>query len=301
MRWISFLLKLSRPFYLLGSILLYSLGGGVAKYLGVTIHWNIYFLGLGWVFLLQIASFALYEYFEPADYPSEKGATNLNHTSRNETQKKNDSLARLVVCFTCLTVAGSFSILIKQANQLSPVTGVIMAVALIGGVFYSLPPVRLSTSGYGEMMAAIIFANAIPAFAFALQAGDMHRLIAMTTFPLTPLILAMIVAFQFPTYSHDLKQGKRKLMIRMGWQNAMNLHNILIVCAYLLLAIAIFFQLPIFIGAPVFLTLPLGFLQMWQMKRITDGVKPNWQALTISWIVLSYTVVYLLAYSFWIH
>jgi hypothetical protein len=87
----------------------------------------------------------------------------------------------------------------------------------------------------------------------------------------------------------------------MGWQNAMNLHNILIVCAFLLLAIAMFFQLPIFVGGPVFFTLPLSALQMWQMKRIADGGKPNWQALTISWIVMAYTVVYLLAYSFWIH
>lgn len=301
MRWISFLLKLSRPLYLLGSILLYSLGGGVAKYIGVTIHWNAYWLGLGWILLLQIGSYALNDYFEPPEPSDEKNSPNLNLASRRIAEEKTKSLMRLVVCFSCLAVAGSFSVLLLQANRLPPVTGVIMTTFVIGGVLYSLPSVRLSNSGYGELMVAILFANAIPSFAFSLQTGDMHRLLAMTTFPLTPLFLAMIVALQFPTYSHDLKLGKRTLIIRMGWQNALNLHNILIVCSYLLMVIAMFFQLPIFIGAPVFLTLPLGFLQIWQMKRINDGLKPNWQALIVSWIVLCYTVVYLLAYSFWIH
>ncbi len=301
MRRISFFLNLSRPLYLLGSILLYSLGGGVAKYLGVTIHWNIYFLGLGWVLLLQLGGFTLYDYFEPVRYPGDKRTSNANRTPQMEAEEKTDAVTRLVVCFSCLAIVGSFTVLLMQANRVSPITGAMMAVAFIGGVFYSLPPIKLSTSGYGELLITILFANVIPAFAYALQAGDLHRLVAMTTFPLTPLLLAMIIAFQLPTYSADLKYGKRGLMVRMGWQNAINLHNILIACAFLLLAIAMIFQLPIFVGGPVFFTLPLGFLLIWQMKRITDGVKPNWQTLTISWIVMSYTVVYLLSYSFWIH
>lgn len=301
MHRISFFLKLSRPLYLLGSILLYSLGGGVAKYIGVSIHWDIYLLGLGWVFLMQIGSFALHDYFTAIDNPINEKASNPNHAAQNEAQKKVDSLSQLVVCFSCFAIASSFTVLLLQANKLTAITGLMMTAALLGGVFYSLPPIRLSTSGYGELVVAILFANVIPAFAYTLQSGDMHRLIAMTTFPLTPLLLAMIIAFQFPKYSIDLKEEKRTLMIRMGWQNALNFHNFLIACAYLLLVIAIFFQLPLFIATPVFLTLPLGLLQMWQMKRINDGVKPNWQMLTISWIVFYYAVVYLLAYSLWIH
>jgi len=250
---------------------------------------------------MQIGSFALYDYFNPDDRASEKDSSNKNLTPINETDNKVNSLTRLVVCFSCLAIASSFTVLLLQSSRLTPVVGLMMATVLIGGTLYSLPPVRLSTSGYGELMVSILFANVIPALSYALQAGDMHRLIAMTTFPLTPLLLAMIIALQFPTYSHDMKYEKRTLVIRMGWQNALNMHNILITCAYLLLAISMFFQMPMFIGAPIFLTLPLGFIQMWQMKRINDGVKPNWQALTVSWIVLCYTVVYLLAYSFWIH
>lgn len=250
---------------------------------------------------MQIGSFTLYDYFELTNYPRNQNNSNSNHDSDNQNQEKNEGLARLVVCFSCLAVAASFSVLLMQANRFTPIVAVMMAFGFLAGVFYSLPPIRLSNTGYGELIAAIAFANVIPALAFALQAGELHRLVAMSTFPLTPLLLAMIIAFQFPTYFYDIKYGKRRLMVRMGWQNAVNFHNILIVCAYLLLAIAMFFQLPVYISAPVFFTVPLGFLQMWQMKRITDGAKPNWQALTVSWIVLSFTVVYLLAYSYWIH
>jgi 1,4-dihydroxy-2-naphthoate octaprenyltransferase len=301
MRRISFLLTLSRPLYLLGSILLYSLGGGIARYIGVTIQWNVFFLGLGWILLIQLGGFALYDYFEPVKNIGDISGSTSKNKIQNTAQEKADTLTRLLVCYSCLAIAASFTVLLMRWSRLSPIAGILMATAFLGGVFYSLPPIRLSVTGYGELVAAVVFANIIPALAFSLQNGGLHRLIAMTTFPLTPLLLAMIIAFQFPTYSSDLKYGKRGIMVRMGWQNAMNFHNILIVCAYLLLAIALFFQLPVFIDGPVFLTLPLGALQMWQMKRIADGGKPNWQALIISWIVMAYTVVYLLAYSYWIH
>lgn len=300
MHWFPFFLNLARPLYLLGAILLYSLGAGIAKYLGVTIHWLTLFLGLAWILLIQIGGQALFDYFEPGKNPpiTENGNINKNRSVNDE---KTNAYVRIVICFACLAAAGSISILIMQTNRLTPLTSILMIIAFLGSIFFSIPPFRIAYSGYGELLIAILFANFIPAFSFVLQTDELHRLVAMTTFPLTPLLLAMIIAFEFPEFGHDLKYNKQKLMVRMGWQNAMNLHNLLILCTFLLLAIAMVFQLPAFIGLPVFLTLPLGIFQIWQMKRIGDGAKPNWSTLKISWIVFSYVVVYLLVYSYWIH
>jgi len=67
-RAIRLFLKLSRPFFLLGAVLVYALGVGIARYLGVTIDWGLYFLGQAWVTTLQLATHYFNEYFDlPAD------------------------------------------------------------------------------------------------------------------------------------------------------------------------------------------------------------------------------------------
>ncbi|NMC13944.1 MAG: prenyltransferase [Chloroflexi bacterium] len=300
MNWIYLFLSLARPVYLLGTVFLYSLGAGIAKYLGVTIHWLTFFYGLAWILLIQIGGLALFDYFEPEKTQLVNDNKKPNNY-RSVTDEKTNALIRVVTGFTCLAAAGSISILLMQTNRLTLTTSILMIMAFLGMIFFSLPPFRLAYSGYGELLIAILFANLIPALSFVLQTEELHRLVAMTTFPLMPLLLAMIIAFEFPAYSNDLKNNKRKLIIRMGWQRAMILHNLLILCTYLLLAIAMIFHLPAFIGLPVFLTLPLGIFQIWQMKRISIGAKPNWSSLKISWIVFSYAIVYLLVYSYWIH
>jgi hypothetical protein len=47
------------------------------------------------------------------------------------------------------------------------------------------------------------------------------------------------------------------------------------------------------------LTLPIGLLQIWQMRRVADGAKPNWMTLTITPMVLFAAMTYLLAFAFW--
>ena len=56
-------IKLTRPLFLVGVALLYALGAGIAKYLGVRIDWGFYILGQLWVTLLQLSTQYLNEYF----------------------------------------------------------------------------------------------------------------------------------------------------------------------------------------------------------------------------------------------
>ena len=68
-------IQLTRPIFILGVMLLYALGVSIARYLGVLINWEIYFLGQIWVTLLQLSTQYLNEYFNsPAD------ADNKNRT-----------------------------------------------------------------------------------------------------------------------------------------------------------------------------------------------------------------------------
>ncbi len=152
-----------------------------------------------------------------------------------------------------------------------------------------------------NLTTTFIIAFLLPSFAFMLQTGELHRLLPMSSFPLAALMMAMLLAFELPDYANDVKFEKRTLMVRIGWQNGMGLHNILILTAFLILLLARLFGYPWFATLAGLLPLPLGLFQVWQMRGLVAGAKPNWNALTIGALALFTLYAYLIAYAFWVN
>jgi 1,4-dihydroxy-2-naphthoate octaprenyltransferase len=299
METVRLLIRLSRPLFLLGGVLVYALGAGIAHYLGTVIRWDIYLLGQAWGTTLQLATQYLNEYYDFAYDADNANRTPFTGGSGALGEGKLPRRTALMAGLGCLAVVASLTVMILAVAHPSPTVVLIMVLIFAGSFFYSIPPVRLATSGYGELTTSIIVANLAPALAFLLQRNDWHRLLAMSTFPLTFIHMAMMLAFELPDYASDLKLQKRTLMVRLGWQRSMNLHNYLVLGAYFLLGLAVAFGMPFYIALPAFLTLPLGLLQIWQVHRIATGSKPNWTALTMAAIILFAGTTYLLAYAYW--
>lgn len=294
-------LKLSRPLFLFGGVLNYALGVGIVRYLGLPIDWALVLLGQVWVTSMQLSTHYLNEYF---DFPHD--AANSNRTpftggsgvlGTGEGQLR--PRVALIAAFCTLTAAALSTFVLARLGALSPAVLTIMVLGALGAILYSVPPVRLSASGYGELSTAILIANLVPAFGFALQTGELHRLLALSTFPLTALALASMISLEFPDYASDIKAGKRTLFVRLGWQNAIRVHHVLAFSGYLLFAASLAAGLPAAIALPPLLTLPLAVLQIWYMSRIGEGLKPNWTALTLNGLAISVASAYLLTYAFW--
>lgn len=294
-------LRLSRPLYLLGGALNYFLGLGIARYLGLPLDWSIVALGQLWVTSLQLSTHYLNEYF---DYHGDAGNRNRTPftggsgvlgTGKDQLRPR----VALIAAFFTLTAVALATFVLARLGGLSPLVITIMVFSVLGAIFYSVPPVRLSTSGYGELTTSILLANLVPAFAFALQTAELHRLLALSTFPLTALTLASMLGLQFPDYASDLKNEKRTLMVRMGWQNVVRIHHLLVAAGYLLFAASFAYGLPAAIALPPLFTLPLGLLQIWYLGRIAEGLRPNWTALTLNALAMTAASAYLLAYAFW--
>jgi 1,4-dihydroxy-2-naphthoate octaprenyltransferase len=300
MKYIRLFIQLSRPLFLVGAGLLFALGVGIAKYLGVTIDWGLYVLGQAWITMVQLSTHYLNEYFDfysdahnPARTPFSGGSGAIGI----------DKLPRAVAFWaavTSLTIVASITVLLFQNVGFKTDLVFIMLLIFSGAFFYSVPPIKLSSSGYGELTTSIIVSNLLPAFAFLLQTNEYHRLLAMSTFPLTSLHLAMMITFELPDYATDIKFEKRTLLVRLGWQRGMSLHNLLIFTNYILLGIALIYGMPLSIAIPPLLLLPLGLFQVWTMNRIAEGVKPNWKMLTLTAVLLFGLTAYLLVFSYWI-
>jgi len=298
-RAIRLFLKLSRPFFLLGAVLVYALGVGIARYLGVTIDWGLYFLGQAWVTTLQLATHYFNEYF---DSPADIANANRTLFSGGSGALGEEGLPREVALWAgiaSLTGATSITVLLTREVGINPALYFVMILIFLGAFFYSIPPVRLVESGYGELTTSIVVASLVPAFAFILQFGELHRLIAMSTFPLIALHLAMMLAFELPDFANDTKFEKLTLMVRVGWERGIIFHNTLILVAYLLIGLAMLFGFPQPVALPALLSLPLGLFQIWYINRIAAGIKPNWNLLGILAVLVFGVTAYLLTFSFW--
>ncbi len=278
-----------RPLWLLNSILLYTLGAGIADYLGIIKDWHIYFIGLAWVLSLQLAFQFLAAYFVSAAPLSNR---------EDEPQKMARDIP-LWFGLTALTLTTSFTILLQRNSALDNAVVLIMALIFVGAISYALPPLRLIDSAYRGLLLSVLFANLMPALAFVLQGAPLHRLVSMVTFPLTLLHYAMTLVFEFPAYASDVKHQRPTILMRLGWQRGILLIGVLNLSGFMALGFAMLGGLPTQIGAPVFLVLPLALFLIWYFSRIADGAKPNWQALFIVAILIYAFAAYLLAFSFW--
>jgi 1,4-dihydroxy-2-naphthoate octaprenyltransferase len=296
---IRLFLRLSRPLYLLCVALLYILGAGIVRYLGEPIEPDIFWLGLIWLFFIQLSAHYLYDYFLEKPILDDKPHSPFSSGSGALGPGKLPRQTALWAAFAALAGTASFTALILQQVFITPSTTLVLVVVISGVLLYTIPPFRLAASGYGELLISILVANMVPAWAFLLQTGEFHRLLAMSTFPLTALHLAMVIAFDLTDFGRDVKYEYVTLLVRMGWREGMNLHNLLILSAYLMLGLAAFYGLPPAIALPAILTLPLGLLQIWQMTRISAGGKPNWRTLHLTAVALFLATSYLLTYSFW--
>lgn len=293
-------LRLSRPILVLSVAFLYALGTGMARYLGETINWQVMVLGLLWVILLQLSTNYLADYFtiptpsRTMDYPP------LAESSGALGPEKLPRQAALWAGLAWLAVVASLSVPLIGAIEGEPPVILTMFLLLSGCLLYATPPVRLVATGYGELTVAFLAMNLTPLLAFLLQYGSMHRMIPMTTFPLTLLMLAMFVAFNLQRYAVDLKQQRHTLVTRLGWERAMLLHNSSILLGFLLIGAAPLLGFPARIFLPCLLGLPVGLYQIGLMRGIADGAKPNWQALMVTAIACFGVTTYLFIFAYWI-
>ena len=221
---------LTRPVFLLGGALLYALGAAIATSAGVPIDWSRYVLGQVIVTSVQLTTHYANEYF---DYEADRliGANRTWFTGGSGVLHRgliplNAALTAARVCAMIAVVA------IVAAMPIEPAMSAIGALALLGGWFYSAPPVRLVASGFGELTTALIVAFLAPLSGLVMQQGPVDMRLIAITLPLVLMQLAMLVVVELPDLDADARAGKRTLVVRAGRARAAHLHSVLLIAAF---------------------------------------------------------------------
>jgi 1,4-dihydroxy-2-naphthoate octaprenyltransferase len=285
-------IKLARPLLILLTVLTYSLGAGITRYLGHPI--NIAPLGLGLLAILaiQVAAFWLVEFFHLPFTPLARGETPRNREALRT--------GLLQSAMALLTVSGATVVTLLIARLLPVSAGILIVLIILLFYAYAVPPMRLSDLGYGELILAIALGTIYPALAFFIQYGEYHRLLTFATFPLTLLALAYLLVNDFPAFSTDLKYGRHSMLTRLTWQRAIPIHHLLVLLAFLFFALVPLLGFPWGLVWPVFLVLPFAAIQIIWLQRIARGGRALWRFI----IPLAATVfgltAYLLGLTLWI-
>lgn len=291
-------IRLSRPHFLFGGFLLFALGAAIAKYLGEEINTLQYLLGQGFVTSIQLMGHYLNEYH---DAPVDRLNENRTPFNAGSGALGPDGLPRSAAFYaaiTMLTLTGTLAGIMLLVGEVPLLSWIFGLLGFVGSYTYSAPPLRTSVSGYGELITSLVVAGFVPSFSFSLFAGDLHRLILMSTVPLIAFHFAMMLAFELPDYASDHKYDKRTLMVRVGWETGMRMHDYAILFGIFSFLVAFLNGLPGRVAIGGLIVLPLALAQIWQMNRIRNGFPPNWRTFTLGAVLLFGLSAYFIAVGF---
>jgi 1,4-dihydroxy-2-naphthoate polyprenyltransferase len=281
-----------RPLFLVFTALTYSLGAGIAHYLGGVVNPASFVSGLVSALALLCSTFLFSEYFRLSLAPLQDGET---FKDRNQFKVRLLQISFALVTFSviCLTP-------LLVIRPFSSSAGVIFVLMVFAVIVYAVPPVQLNNRGYGELILAGTLGYLLPAFGMLLQYSQVHRLLSFAAIPVTLLSLSYFLACDFPNYARDLAQGHHSILLRLTWQIAVPVHHIVILLAFLSLAVAPLLGIPWKLTGPSLLALPVAILQMVRLQISATGGKPMWRLFTAMAGTTLGLATYFLTITFWI-
>lgn len=102
------------------------------------------------------------------------------------------------------------------------------AAGLLGGIFYSAPPLRLAGRGWGEAVIGLNFGVLPTLGAYFVQTERVTLSAVLVSLPLTFLIVAVILINEFQDRAADAAVGKRTWVVRLGTRRSVGLYALLV-------------------------------------------------------------------------
>jgi 1,4-dihydroxy-2-naphthoate octaprenyltransferase len=216
--------RLSRPHFLLGGALLFALGSAGAG----DIAWLQYALGQAMVTSMQITAHFVNEY---ADREVDRAIDRRTMFSGGSGVLVSGDLkpeVALRAAWASTTIGVILAAVVAVGSPLAAGIGLI-ALAVSWG--YSMPPIRLLGTGWGELATSLVVVVAVPVIGWAVQQAPASVALWWAVGILLPVHMAMMLAFELPDIESDAVAGKRVLGVRLGEARSGRLIAIMLVLA----------------------------------------------------------------------
>ena len=180
---------------------------------------SVYILGYVALFLIEFATVVSNEYY---DYETDKINKNYSQFTGGSRMivdgKITFNQARNSIL---LSLALAFSLGIILTLKYNIYTFLILSLGVLLGLAYTVPPLKLSYRGLGEIDVGITHSFYIVLAGFLLQSPTLNiSLPWIVSIPLFFAVFGAIILAGFPDYDADREVGKKTLTVILGERNA---------------------------------------------------------------------------------
>jgi 1,4-dihydroxy-2-naphthoate octaprenyltransferase len=264
---ILFALRLGRPKFLVGGLLLHWLGVAMALASGAALNLPALLWGQAAVTSIQLMTHYSNDYFDFAADMANRTPTRWSGGSRILLMGYLAPRTALWIALGLGGLALGLALLLAVVVRPGVPTFLLIATALVLAWSYSAPPLSLHSTGLGELTTALLVTGMAPVVGFYLHTGRLGTAL-LGVLPLCCMQFAMLLAIEFPDAAGDMTAGKWTLVVRLGGARAARLHTIALLAAYALLPLLVRLGLPALVAGGVSLGAPVA---AWQSLRLLRG------------------------------
>jgi 1,4-dihydroxy-2-naphthoate polyprenyltransferase len=219
MMWkiVTVLFKMSRPAQILLLTGVYIFGSIITVALGISLNIATFTIGL-LVFIPTSASIHFANEYADFDTDALTERTPYSGGSGALSESGMPRRTALIAAWASLLLASALAIVSWRMGLLSSLALVILAIGVLFGWMYSLPPLALAWHGWGEVTNAFLGGMLVPVYAYSVQTGAVSGEIILASLPFCLLVFNNLLATQWPDRLADSAVGKRTLVTRWSIQ-----------------------------------------------------------------------------------
>ncbi len=151
---------------------------------------------------------------------------------------------------------------------------IIGVIGLLGGFFYTAPPIKLGYRCVGEIIIALLF-GLLPVFgSYYLQTGTIDIVPLLPAAIVGVLIFLIIFINEFPDLAADASVNKKTLIVRLGVPASVWIYRLALISGFIFAAAMLIYRAMFFAGLLYLFTLPVAVLAVKSANK-KDLVTPG--------------------------
>ncbi|MHC4665085.1 MAG: 1,4-dihydroxy-2-naphthoate octaprenyltransferase [Planctomycetota bacterium] len=167
-------------------------------------------------------------------------------------------LLAALLALLCGSMIGLAIVLLTQSLFIL----VVGLIGLLGGFFYTAPPIRLGYRGVGEFVIAILF-GLLPVYAsYYLQTQAIDNLPILPACVVGILIFLVILVNEFPDVAADAAVNKKTLVVLLGVPASIWIYRVVLIASFIIAAVMMIYRLMFFAGLFYIFTLPIAMVAL---------------------------------------
>jgi 1,4-dihydroxy-2-naphthoate octaprenyltransferase len=255
----------------------YATGAFAAENLGYGYSRSIFWLGYLWLFFLEVATVLCNDYFDFRSDERNKYFSPFTGGSRVLVDKLLSFAEQKKGIFLSLVLSMVVLVLLLY-NLHDKLDSILIACGtlFILALGYTVPPLRLSYRGLGELTVGVTHSFAVVICGYIFQGGAIHDAFPwLLSLPMFLAVLPSIIMAGIPDYEADKAASKKTLAVRFGKKGAAVLA---IACTILAATTAVSFKLnnviPGAYGNIIFMVIPHAIVLVILISRYLKAASP---------------------------